>query len=502
MFGTCQARILNCFIIGNGAYMLGGAILIRKEVVPLAGAPSSSSRRIAGGLVVFSPDERTKSDSERAVGPVIVNCTIANNRVHGSSHIYRHDVDCGDMATRILNTIIYGGDASLLVSDASLISYCCIREAHLFRGGYEDSLATANIVAQHNILGVFPGFVDLAAATWSGESSSVYHLKATSPCVNAGSPAAREHGQTDIDGQSRVMAGRIDIGADEVKPSLILTSPGKGEVWAAGSARDIRWSSTLFGGPIDLFLSRNGGQTWDIMRHQVPNKGRYAWRVPDSVDVNDCMLLISPSRGDPNVTLTTGGPFAIHPISPRPAAEEAWPSLGGGSARNGLSGHQGPDAGSVKWQFETDGAAVGSITVGFQGRVHVACEDGKLYALNAKGKLLWTLTAGAALLSTPTVGPDGSLYVGAESGRVYAVDVDGKVRWTNSIGGAIYSSPAVAANGNVYVGAADGAIHALAKDGEEIVVFSNERPRDSAHRGRICLSNHREGWQRLRGGLV
>jgi outer membrane protein assembly factor BamB len=468
LFGTCQAQILNCFVVGNGAAVLGGAILVRREVAPPAGSPSEWPRSGAGYRIASSRSGSGEGNSGTAAGPIIVNCTIADNRVHEFAPAYRYDVDCVDTVPTILNTIIYGSYASLLISDASRVSYCCLQETHLFRGSYEDSLTIVDIGAQHNILGIPPGFVGITPATWSDASSSPYHLKAVSACVNAGSPALLEYGLPDIDGQPRVMAGRIDIGADEVKPSLILTSPG--------SARDIRWSSSLFDGAIDLLLSRNGGQTWDITERQVPNEGQYTWHMPDSVDANECMLLISPSSGDPNVTLTAAGLFAIHPIPFRPAVEVAWPSLGGDAGRSGRSSHQGPDAGRVKWQFETGGAPIGSITVGSQGRVHVACEDGKLYTLDAKGKLLWTFKAGSALFSSPTVGPDGSLYVGAEDGRVYAVDVGGKVRWTYSIGGPIYSSPAVAANGNVYVGAADGAIHALTKNGEDLWCFGTKGP--------------------------
>ncbi len=41
------------------------------------------------------------------------------------------------------------------------------------------------------------------------------HLSRTSPCINAGNPLASYTGQLDIDGQRRVFAGRVDIGADE-----------------------------------------------------------------------------------------------------------------------------------------------------------------------------------------------------------------------------------------------------------------------------------------------
>jgi hypothetical protein len=45
-----------------------------------------------------------------------------------------------------------------------------------------------------------------------------YHLSSSSPCVNTGYPTRDYAGQTDIDGETRVRYGRVDIGADEVYP--------------------------------------------------------------------------------------------------------------------------------------------------------------------------------------------------------------------------------------------------------------------------------------------
>ena len=46
-----------------------------------------------------------------------------------------------------------------------------------------------------------------------------YHLRSSSPCINAGDPnRTAEAGETDIDGESRIMGGRIDMGAYELRP--------------------------------------------------------------------------------------------------------------------------------------------------------------------------------------------------------------------------------------------------------------------------------------------
>jgi outer membrane protein assembly factor BamB len=159
-----------------------------------------------------------------------------------------------------------------------------------------------------------------------------------------------------------------------------------------------------------------------------------------------------------------------------PVVESLWPSLGGGFQRAGLSPSRGPLQGEVQWKFETGGAVVGSLTVGFDGRIHVACEDGKLYTLKKTGQQIWALDVQAPLVSAPTIGPDGSLYVGIRDGRLLAVDLDGSVLWCVPTGDAIYASPAVASDGTVYVGSADGRLYALDPNGAELWQFQTRGP--------------------------
>ncbi len=157
-------------------------------------------------------------------------------------------------------------------------------------------------------------------------------------------------------------------------------------------------------------------------------------------------------------------------------AEAKWPSLGGDYARSGQSPNQGPIELDVKWMFETGGAVVSSVTVASEGQIHVACEDGKLYALDGDGRSLWILDVNSALLSAPSIGPDGSLFVGSQDGKLYAIDPNGRLRWTQDTAGAIYASPAVGANGSVYVGSTDGTFYAFDRDGTELWQFRTKGP--------------------------
>lgn len=159
-----------------------------------------------------------------------------------------------------------------------------------------------------------------------------------------------------------------------------------------------------------------------------------------------------------------------------PTVESTWRSLGGSFQRSGLSENFGPETGCVQWKFETDGAVSASVSVGVGGRIHIPCEDGKLYTLDPNGSLVWSYDANTPLISSPSVGPDGTVYVGGMNGRLYAVDVTGDLLWDYRTAGFIYSSPAVSENGNVYFGSQDGTLNALTQDGTELWSFSTSGP--------------------------
>ena len=169
-----------------------------------------------------------------------------------------------------------------------------------------------------------------------------------------------------------------------------------------------------------------------------------------------------------SVSVFFARPEAIFVDDDGSARASEWKSLGGNFKRTGLSENLGPEIGCVKWQFDTDGPVSASVTVGFDGRVHIPCEDGKVYTLDANGVLLWSYDVNSPLLSSPTIGPDGTIYVGSESGKLYSIDVNGSLRWTHSTDGPIYSSPAVSGNGDIYICSQNGILQALGPDGSEI----------------------------------
>ena len=300
------------------------------------------------------------------------------------------------------------------------------------------------------------------------------HLRSDSPCIDVGDPNySWWANEKDIDGQHRVMGERVDIGADEfLVPFVSVSKPEGSEVWAAGSLHEILWESYYLSGDVDVCFSSNNGGDWTVLDTNIVDTNSYMWQLASGIDSNECLIKVTPSVADPNVVVIDSGLFEIHPDSPGVDVDSVWESLGGDYSRRGLSDTAGPELGCVKWEVDFNEAVGSVVTIGVDDRVHIGCEDGKVFTVDSNGILLWSCDTNSVLVSAPSIGVDGTVYIGSTEGRVFAIDIDGGIRWTHSTGGAIYSSPAVSVDGNsVYVCSADGVLYALGRDGSELWEF-------------------------------
>jgi hypothetical protein len=153
---------------------------------------------------------------------IIKNCTIAYNTTEVYGQRYGVGINPGYYSTTgptVSNCIIwghsteyewYGWDSSFLAT------YSIIQEdyADQYSGPGKGTGNIPNYGQPEN----YAGFVN--------PSSSNYHITVNSPCKNAGDPGINPQVleylvQTDIDGDSRVLYGRIDIGADEYMPAPV-----------------------------------------------------------------------------------------------------------------------------------------------------------------------------------------------------------------------------------------------------------------------------------------
>jgi outer membrane protein assembly factor BamB len=468
----CSGPIINCVIIGNRAVDAGGGLYKCSGSITDSAITGNSAQYDGGGFYNYYSDESLKS---------ITNCTITGNGA-GWMGGGMYNLHCGPILT---NCIVWGntdsngtGESSQISSEPShmgYVTFSCIQD---------DDPNDANIPfggSANNNIDDNPMFVrdpNDGGDGWGVGGNDDFgdlHLQNSSPCIDTGDPFLPvAPNSVDMDGQPRIMGSTVDMGADEFFiPMLVVTRPEGGEVWVAGSLHEITWYSQVYEGPVDILFSEDAGNNWETVESNLPDTGSYMWHLPDIVDSNQCLISVEPNVPDPNVLCTNSGLFTIHPDSLHPEVPSKWKSLGGDFRRAGLSENYGPQLGCVKWQFDTEGAVSASITVGAGDRVHIACEDGRVYTLDiGDGSLLWSYDTNSPLLSAPTVGPRGSVYVGSENGTLYAISIGGTLRWTHSTDGFIYSSPAVSADGNsIYVSSEDGKLYALGPEGSELWEF-------------------------------
>ena len=473
-------RVSNCVITGNFAADDGGGARDCSWVNTCI--ITGNVAAIEGGGMYY----RFVGDS------TITNCTISGNVAVVASgggiccSYYWLDTD-----PTVTNCIVWGntdstgvtGESSQISALAPDVTFSCIQDddpndANIPFGGEDSNNIDDNpmFVREPNDggdgWGDDPGTPDVN----EGENDDFgdLHLRSSSPCINAGQSAIWLGLEPmDIDGQPRIMGTVVDMGADEfIIPTLVVTKPEGGEVWASGSLHEITWHSLAYEGDVDILFSEDAGSNWGTVESNLPDTGSYMWYLPDIVDSNQCLISAVPSVPDSNSVSVDSGLFTIHPDFVHPAVPSKWESRGGDFTRTGLSENYGPELGCLKWQFETDGPVWASATIGAGDRVHIACGDGRVYTLDLDdGSLLWSYDTNSELLSSPTVGPDGSVFVGSENGKLYAISIGGTLRWTHTTDGWIYSSPAVSDEGDVYVCSQDGTLYALGADGSELWTF-------------------------------
>lgn len=168
-----RPQLYNCRIVANAttAIVAGNSSSIRLVNCLVAGN--------GGNGIDLVPVKTARGHVYHSSGEII-QCTIADNKGYGLS---------GGIVT-VNGSIIYGNQAGQILCDSAQVSYSNVQ------AGWS---GVGNIAVE-------PGFVD-----------ADYHISADSGCVDAGDPGfAYQDVLADIDGQPRILNGRIDIGIDEV----------------------------------------------------------------------------------------------------------------------------------------------------------------------------------------------------------------------------------------------------------------------------------------------
>jgi hypothetical protein len=77
---------------------------------------------------------------------------------------------------------------------------------------------------------------------------------------------------------------------------ITILSPKADDVVQAGAPYEIQWKAEVpdseFGANVTIELSKDGGKSWEKVDENVPNSGKYSWKVP-KVDSGQCKIRIN-----------------------------------------------------------------------------------------------------------------------------------------------------------------------------------------------------------------
>jgi hypothetical protein len=77
---------------------------------------------------------------------------------------------------------------------------------------------------------------------------------------------------------------------------ITILSPKADDVVQAGAPYEIQWKAEVpdseFGANVTIEFSKDGGKSWQKVEENVPNTGKYSWKVP-KVDSAQCKILIN-----------------------------------------------------------------------------------------------------------------------------------------------------------------------------------------------------------------
>ena len=185
--GQGSPTIINCTISDNFCDDDGGAIFsLDSNPTIINSLIVNNEARVLGGAI-----------SDFGAGTVtIINTTITGNIAPTGAGIFGSTVN-------MTNSIVWGNHGTQEISGAATVTYSDVR------GGFPGE----------GNLNVLPGFVDAA----NGD----YHLLADSPLIDAADPAfVPDAGQVDADGDPRLVAAAVDIGADEFRRPADVDADG------------------------------------------------------------------------------------------------------------------------------------------------------------------------------------------------------------------------------------------------------------------------------------
>ncbi len=187
--------LINCTVSGNSAVWAGGISCGGGTMINCL-FNGNTSERSGGGMAFWDCNP----------GPTLINCTFSSNTAGDmSGGIYMPD-----SGVSLLNCILWGNSdingmyesSQIYANEPIVVDYSCIQGLTGTLGGIGN-------------IGADPCFVN--------PNTGDYHLLPDSPSINTGDPDyVSGPNDTDLDGRSRIIGGRIDMGVYEFQGRLIL----------------------------------------------------------------------------------------------------------------------------------------------------------------------------------------------------------------------------------------------------------------------------------------
>lgn len=268
---STNATITNCVIGGNVAYWQGG------------GAYAGT---LINSLLITN---RSSANGAGAIGATLDGCVITSNLgndggggvsaclVNNSLIIYNQGQFGGGANASVLNNCTMVGNSAFQMGGGDyqgVLNNCIVYDNSAASGGSNYSGSTISFsctaplpVSGSNNVASPPLFVNL--------SGGDFHLLSNSPCLNVGNNAAVV-GTTDLDGNPRIVADVVDMGAYEYQSIVPLTVAIQVATTNIALDYSLNFQAVIQGGNPDILYWDFGDGTF-VSNQLTPS---HAWTAP------------------------------------------------------------------------------------------------------------------------------------------------------------------------------------------------------------------------------